>query len=261
MNSGFSPSAQQPSPPANPLHRSADGAIEPAVDEALRVAAGLVRRALPVLRQNLPSALQAMAGDAAMRSGAPIRFAGDRSSDQQPAAEATTHQWFSEEELMAESELSSAALNALWTGAQALPDAEALAETVLGYGAQADSEAEALAFAGGLSLTLSWRAPPPVLRVLPVIVRGSCRLVHSLYRSPRTRPLLPVVGCIARGALRDLSRRAQAGHSVTAARAAASLAGRAASTFRNPRLLAGALARNFIVRKRLNRRAIARAEG
>jgi hypothetical protein len=234
--------------------------MTPAVGEALHVAAGLVRHALPMLRQNLPGSLREMTADAAMRSGWTSQFADDASFEQDAAVQ-TTFPWLSEEDLLADSEFSSEALNALWTGKQALPDAEALAEALLGHGAQVDSDAEALAFAGGLSLTLSWRAPTPVLRVLPIIVRGSCRLVHSLYRSPSTRPLLPVVGCIARGVLRDLSRRAQAGHPVSAARAAASLAGRAASTFRNPRLLAGALARNFIVRKRLNRRAIARAEG
>ncbi len=260
MDTGSPPSAQRLLSPTHSSSGLAAIAMEPTVGRALRVAAGLVRQALPVLRQNLPRALQGIAGDAAMHSSRTSQFVGLASSNRETVAEAAAL-WSSEEELLAESELSPTALNALWIGTQALPDAEAMAETLMGYGAQADSEAEALAFAGGLSLTLSWRAPPPVLRVLPVIVRGSCRLVHSLYRSPRTRPLLPVVGCIARGALRDLSRRAQAGHSVTAARAAASLAGRAASTFRNPRLLAGALARNFIVRKRLNRRAIARAEG
>lgn len=234
--------------------------MTPEVGEALRVAAGLVRRALPMLRQDLPGALRELAAEAEMRSGWASQFADDASSEPEAAAQ-TTFPWLSEEDLLADSELSFEALNALWAGKHALPDAEALAEALLGHAAQFDSEAEALAFAGGLSLTLSWGASPPVLRVLPVIVRGSCRLVHSLYRSPRTRPLLPVIGCIVRGALRDLSRRAQAGYSVTASRASASLAGRAASTFRNPRLLAGALARNFIVRKRLNRRAIARAEG
>lgn len=260
MDTGLSPSAQKP---LRPLHAEPGPAVTtmtPAVGEALRAAAGLVRRALPMLRRNLPGALRELAAEAEMRSGWASPFADDASSEQESAAQ-ITFPWLSEEDLLADSELSSEALNALWAGKQAMPDAEALAEALLGHGAQVDSEAEAMAFAGGLSLTLSWRAPTTVLRVLPVIVRGSCRLVHSLYRSPRTRPLLPVVGCIARGALRDLSRRAQAGHSVTAARAAASLAGRAASTFRNPRLLAGALARNFIVRKRLNRRAIARAEG
>jgi hypothetical protein len=236
------------------------------VADAIVGARQLVHRASPLLQRIAPAAARAAAGTLTLRA-----LSADRLHERlREASDVDAMLFFAEpsgvgldDDTLAEeeAEFSPAALSRLLAlrGGD-VSATEELAEALLAQAASAKSDAEAMAFAGGLTITIASGAPAPVLRVLPVITRGTCGLVRILRAEPATRALVPLAGSIVKGTIRDLWRRARTGRPVTSAHAQGLMARRTARTLRRPRLMSGALARNMVVRSRFNRRAVARAE-
>jgi hypothetical protein len=84
--------------------------------------------------------------------------------------------------------------------------------------AEAESEAEAEAFVGALiplAAQVLPRAAPVIMRVAPQLIRGAVRVGQSLWRNPRTRPLVRAVPTIVNRTARTVAKRAARGRAVT----------------------------------------------
>lgn len=216
---------------------------DPFIGGLFKGAARLVRRAIPGLRRVLPRLIPGLGGILREDGFAPSFAAID------PTLLAE-----------AESALSPQALHEIWMEVGARQGPEDLAEAMLDFATHAGSEDEALAFAGGMTITIAANAPWEVQRALPHLSRCTGHMVRTLYRHPHTRPLIPVVGRIARGAISDMTRHVQSGQALAPSHLSRILARRTAVGFGSPRVMTGALARSRLVRTRLNRRAVARVE-
>jgi len=144
-------------------------------------------------------------------------------------------------------------------------EAEALAEWLAAAAAEAESEEEAAGLVGGVTIHILGPGPVQIRRMTPVLVKRAVRLARVLRRSPRTRPLVPVIGSIVRKTAQSLARRAAKGEPPTAKAAVRTMAKHTARTLASPNRVAKALAKNRVLktrlaRKRLSRRKILGAE-
>ena len=162
----------------------------------------VVRSAAPVLKTIAPIAARAVAG-AVPGLGALTSLLGEEENEAE---------WELGEEFDTEDEDES-----FETLGEEENESGMLAEAMLAEAARAATDTEAAALAGGITITITGPAPLAVRRVAPVISRGTANIVRVLRRSPRTRPLTPVAGAIARSTARVLSKRASSGGSVTPA--------------------------------------------
>lgn len=140
------------------------------------------------------------------------------------------------------------------------PETEELAELLAAAAGYADSEEEAAGLIGGVTIHIMGPAPVRIRRMTPVVVRRAVKLTKLLRRSPRTRPLVPVVAAVTRATKKSLARRAATGRPVSKATVARTMAKATAKTLRSPQTVAKALARNVVKRRRLDKKAIQRAE-
>lgn len=210
---------------------------DPFIGAAFRRARQLVRTALPVLRTIAPIAMRAVGGPALGALANVLKESPGGFQDGEYEGDG-----FDPEGGFGETE------------------AEALAEALLAEAGRVASDSEAAALSGGITITITGPAPMAVRRVAPVIARGTASLVQTLRGSPRTRPLVPVAGAIARATARDLAQRAATGRPVTAAVARQVMARKTGQTLSQPAAVTRAVARSAIIRRRLNRSAIAGAE-
>jgi len=226
--------AMMPGRPAPPPRVLADGAW-PRPD-ALESELALVRRAAPVLARLAPAAARALVGAVPVTPGLLLD---DEASDSEawlePEAEA-------EDEAEDQPE------------ADGMPPAAedelgALAEAMLAEAGRAASDVEAAALAGGITIVIVGPAPLLVRRLAPVLSRGTTLLVRALRARPETRPLVPVVGTIARRTARVLTRGAATGRPPTPAIAARVMAGQTRRVLGRPQLIARALNRHAAVRR------------
>lgn len=139
-------------------------------------------------------------------------------------------------------------------------ESEAMAELMAAAAGAADSEEEAAGLIGGVTIHILGPAPVRVRRMTPVIVRRATRLTRLLRRSPSTRPLVPVVASITRATTKKLARQAASGKPVTPATVARTMARQTARTLQSPSRIAKALTKNAVRRRRLDLRAVGRAE-
>ena len=221
----------------NFLNSNQQEGADPFIGAAFRRARQLVRTALPVLRTMAPIAMRAVGGPAL----GPIAKLLRESPGDLPEGE-YVGDGFDPVGGLGESET------------------EALAEALLAEAGRVASDAEASALSGGITITITGPAPMAVRRIAPVIARGTASLVQTLRGSPQTRPLVPVAGAIARATARDLAQRAATGRPVTAAVAKQVMARKTGQTLAQPAAVTRAVARSTIIRRRLNRSAVAGAE-
>jgi hypothetical protein len=92
-----------------------------------------------------------------------------------------------------------------------------------------------------------------VARVTPHLTRGVNNLTRTLFRNPRTRPLLPVVPSITRRAVTTIARHAAAGRPVTPQTAIRVLARQNHRVLSNPRIVGSVLRRSNIMDRRYHR--------
>jgi hypothetical protein len=121
--------------------------------------------------------------------------------------------------------------------------------------AETESEAEAEAFALPLIPLAAKLLAPQIGRLVmrraaPQLARGAARVVRTLRRNPRTRPLVRVVPTIVRRTSLDLARQAQRGRPVTPSTATAALARQTRAVLSDPRQCVRAYHRS----RRLDRR-------
>lgn len=109
------------------------------------------------------------------------------------------------------------------------------------------------------------RAAPRVLgRVAPRLTKAVGNVARTLYRSPRTRPLLHAVPRIAQGTMRTLAGRIARGRSITPQFAVRTLARQTARTLSSPRTLVQAYRRSLVGDRRYHqhmRRFLGRPTG
>jgi hypothetical protein len=99
------------------------------------------------------------------------------------------------------------------------------------------------------------RVARTVSRVTPHLTRSVGNLTRTLYRNPRTRPLLRVVPSIARRAVTSIARRAAAGRPVTPRQAVRIMAQQNHRVLSSPQIVNGVLRRSQVMDGRYHRLA------
>jgi hypothetical protein len=125
--------------------------------------------------------------------------------------------------------------------------------------AESETEAEAfLPFLAPLAFkalgAIAKRAAPRLLkavrRVAPRLARGSSRVLRTLRRDPRTRPLVRMLPTIVRRTAADVVRDTQRGRPVSPQRAAQQLAGRTQQVLTSPQQVVRAYQRSRALDRR-----------
>jgi hypothetical protein len=99
------------------------------------------------------------------------------------------------------------------------------------------------------------RVARTVSRVTPHLTRGVGNLTRTLYRNPRTRPLLRAVPSIARRTVTSIARQAAAGRPVTPQQAVRTMARHHHRVLSNPQIVNRVLRRSRLMDGRYHRLA------
>jgi hypothetical protein len=139
---------------------------------------------------------------------------------------------------------------------------DAMMEHLAHESAEAQSEHEAaeqflplIPLVASKLLPLAAKAIPKVVRALPKITRvvnrvtpqltkGVTRITRTLFRNPRTRPLVRTIPSIARRTVANIARQAAIGRAVTPQTAVRTLAQQTRTVLRSPRHRALAMRRS-----------------
>src|ERR1700722_13603007 len=127
--------------------------------------------------------------------------------------------------------------------------------------AEAESETEAEAFLpllaplafkalGGIAKRAAPHLAKAFRRVAPRLIRGSGRVLRTLRRNPRTRPLVRVLPTIVRRTAANVARDVQRGRPVSPQRAARLLAGNTQRVLANPQQAVRAYRRSSAMDRR-----------
>lgn len=152
------------------------------------------------------------------------------------------------------------------------PDAmDAMAEHLAHVAAEAESEQQAaegflplIPLVASKLLPLAAKLIPKATRALPRIAnavqhvtpqltRGVSHITRTLFRNPRTRPLLRVMPSIARRTVGTIVRRAAAGHTVTPQAARRALIHQTRQVLSHPRQIAQVIRRSHILDRQAHR--------
>lgn len=120
--------------------------------------------------------------------------------------------------------------------------------------------ADAQALGGALAVTIMSRTPLTVKAVSPAIANATGRVAKAMAADRRARPLIAVLPSVVKDTTAALNRKAAKGKPITPRTAARVMTKQAKRTLRSTPRLTKALAGNAVKRRRLNRKAIARAE-
>src|ERR1700739_2216457 len=149
--------------------------------------------------------------------------------------------------------------------------ADAMMEHLAHESAQAESEHEAaehflplIPLVASKLLPLAAKAIPKIARALPKITRvvnrvspqltrGVSHITRTLFRNPRTRPLVRTIPSIARRTVANIARQAATGRTVTPRTAVRTLAQQARAILRSPRHRALALRRSRVLDRQAHR--------
>jgi hypothetical protein len=99
-----------------------------------------------------------------------------------------------------------------------------------------------------------------VKTVAPAVANATGRIAKVLASDPRAKPLIKVLPTIVKDTTASLNRKVKKGKTVTPKTVARVMTKQAKRTLRSRPRLAKALANNAIKRRRLNQKAISRAE-
>lgn len=148
---------------------------------------------------------------------------------------------------------------------------DAMMEHMAHMAAEAESEQEAaegflplIPLVASKLLPLAAKALPKVAKMLPNITRavnrvtpqltrGVGRITRSLFRNPRTRPLVRTIPSIARRTVANIARQAATGRTVSPQSAVRALAQQARTVLRNPRHRALAIRRSHSLDRSIHR--------
>ena len=139
-------------------------------------------------------------------------------------------------------------------------ESDGMADYMADIAARAPSPTDAAAMAGAGTITIAAKAPVEVKKVAPTIASAAARLTQVMKKSPRSAILVKTVPTIAAKTAATLAKKAENGKPVTPRTAKRVMAKHAIRTLTNTRELTKALARNEVRKRRLNTRAIMRAE-
>ncbi len=137
---------------------------------------------------------------------------------------------------------------------------EDVAEYMADLAARAPNTLDAGAMAGAITITIASKAPMQVKAVGPTLSSGAARVTRLMKRDPRTKPLVKTVPAIAKKTVATLSKKAEKGKPITPSTAKRVMAKQAVRVLGNPRELTKALAKNEVKRRKVNMKAIKRAE-
>jgi hypothetical protein len=119
---------------------------------------------------------------------------------------------------------------------------------------------DAQALGGALTITIMSKAPMRVRFLAPTVAAAAGRIAKTLAADSRSRPLVKTVPTIVKKTYASLDRKTKKGKPVDRRTVARVMTKHAKKTLGSPKALAGALANNAVKRRRLNTKAIARAE-
>ena len=139
-------------------------------------------------------------------------------------------------------------------------EGEDMAEYMADIAARAPSPTDAAAMAGAGTITIAAKAPVEVKRVVPTIASAAARLTQVMKKSPQSAILVKTVPTICVKTAATLAKKAANGKLVTPRTAKRVMAKHAIRTLTNTRELTKALAKNEVRKRRLNTKAIMRAE-
>jgi hypothetical protein len=117
--------------------------------------------------------------------------------------------------------------------------ADAMMEHLGSSAAEAESEVAARRHVRAmvpLAARVAPQAAPVIRRAASGLAHGATRVLHTLHRSPTTRPLVRAIPTILRGTAVNLARQVAAGHRVTPQGAVRQLARQTARVLGNPHI-------------------------
>lgn len=119
---------------------------------------------------------------------------------------------------------------------------------------------DAQSLGGALTITIMSRQPLKVKQVAPAVASAAGRIARVMAADPPAKPLIKALPTIVKRTTATLKRKAQKGKPVTRKTVARVMTKQARRTLGSQRRLASALANNAMKRRKLNTKAIARAE-
>jgi hypothetical protein len=137
---------------------------------------------------------------------------------------------------------------------------EDVAEYMADLASKAPSSTDSQAIAGAVTITIASRAPIQVKQVAPTLASGAARLTKLLKRNPQSRILVKTVPTIAKKTVATLTKKAAKGKKITPRTAKRVMAKHAVRTLSNSREMTKALAKNEVKKRRVNKKAVMRAE-
>ena len=139
-------------------------------------------------------------------------------------------------------------------------DDEDMAEYMADVASKAPSSTDSQAMAGAITTTIASKAPIQVKQVAPTMASAAGRLTKLVTKSPKTKPLVKVVPAIAKKTVATLAKKTAKGKKVTPTTAKRVMAKHAVRVLGNPRELTKALVKNEAKKRKVNAKAVMRAE-
>ncbi len=119
---------------------------------------------------------------------------------------------------------------------------------------------DAQALGGALTITIMSRTPMKVKSVAPAVASAAGRVAKVMASDPKAKPLIKTLPSIVEATTASLKRKSDKGKKITNRTAGRVMTKQAKRILRSRPRLAKALAKNTVKRRRLNKKAIARAE-
>lgn len=137
---------------------------------------------------------------------------------------------------------------------------EDVAEYMADMAVRAPNPTDSGAMAGAITITIASKAPLQVKAVSPTLSSAAARMTKLMKNNTATKPLVKVVPTIAKKTVATLSKKAAKGKPVTPTTAKRVMAKHAIRVLSNPRELTKAIAKNEAKRRKVNMKAVKRAE-
>lgn len=139
-------------------------------------------------------------------------------------------------------------------------DDDDMAEYMADVASKAPSSTDSQAMAGAVTTTIASKAPVQVKQVAPTMASAAGRLTKLVSKSPRSKPLVKVVPTIAKKTVATLAKKTAKGKKVTPKTAKRVMAKHTVRVLSSPRELSKALVKNEAKRRKVNAKAVMRAE-
>lgn len=141
-----------------------------------------------------------------------------------------------------------------------IPAYEEEAAEAMAAAASKSSPSDAQALGGALTINIMSRTPLKVKTLAPAVASAAGRIAKSLAADPSAKPLIKVLPTIIKDTTASLDRKVKKGKPVTRQTVARVMTKQAKRTLNSTPRLARALTNNAVKRRKLNVKAISRAE-